>query len=94
MVCVGPEPTDPEKMPTITYYAEGKPDKRRTCRVKGNDFAKKITYRTTENAQELIKSFRLDYPLRVAVTVDMIATGTDVNGRSSQSLKCSSNRLR
>jgi hypothetical protein len=34
MVCVGPEPTDPEKTPTIMFYAEGKPDKRRTRRVK------------------------------------------------------------
>jgi len=44
----------------------------------GNDFAKKITYRTSENAHELIKTFRNDYNPRVAVTVDMIATGTDV----------------
>jgi type I restriction enzyme R subunit len=45
---------------------------------KGNDFAKKITYRTSEAPQELIKTFRNDYNPRVAVTVDMIATGTDV----------------
>lgn len=45
---------------------------------KGNDFAKKITYRTTENTDSLIKSFRIDPEPRIAVTVDMIATGTDI----------------
>ena len=45
----------------------------------GNDFAKKITYRNTgENPKELIKAFRIDPFPRVAVTVDMIATGTDI----------------
>lgn len=45
---------------------------------KGNDFAKKITYKTTEDPQTLIKSFRVDPYPRIAVTVDMIATGTDI----------------
>lgn len=46
---------------------------------KGNDFAKKITYRTDGGDPEaLIRQFRNDYNPRVAVTVDMIATGTDV----------------
>jgi type I restriction enzyme R subunit len=46
---------------------------------KGNDFAKKITYRTPGvNPEELISAFRNDYNPRIAVTVDMIATGTDV----------------
>ncbi|MGH8073524.1 MAG: DEAD/DEAH box helicase family protein [Lysobacter sp.] len=45
----------------------------------GNDFAKKITYRNTgESPQSLIKAFRVDPFPRVAVTVDMIATGTDI----------------
>lgn len=44
----------------------------------GNDFAKKITYRTTGDPEELIKAFRKDFNPRIAVTVDMIATGTDV----------------
>ncbi|MBC7103747.1 MAG: DEAD/DEAH box helicase family protein, partial [Parvibaculum sp.] len=45
----------------------------------GNDFAKKITYRNTgEDPKTLIKSFRVDPFPRVAVTVDMIATGTDI----------------
>ena len=46
---------------------------------KGNDFAQKITYKTTgEIPQNLIKSFRNSYHPRIAVTVDMIATGTDI----------------
>ena len=70
---------------------------------KGNDFAQKITYKTsvarllhkktlpdgTEveefqykssgvKAEDLITSFRNSYNPRIAVTVDMIATGTDV----------------
>lgn len=44
----------------------------------GNDFAKKITYQTTEKPKELIKAFRVDPFPRIAVTVDMIATGTDI----------------
>jgi type I restriction enzyme R subunit len=44
----------------------------------GNDFAKKITYQTTEKPKELIAAFRVDPFPRIAVTVDMIATGTDV----------------
>ena len=46
---------------------------------KGNEFAQKITYRTTGTTpQALIKAFRNSYFPRVAVTVDMIATGTDI----------------
>lgn len=46
---------------------------------KGNDFAKKITYRTDgADPEQLIRAFRNDYHPRIAVTVDMIATGTDV----------------
>jgi type I restriction enzyme R subunit len=46
---------------------------------KGNDFAKKITYKTDGGDPDaLIRSFRNDYNPRIAVTVDMIATGTDV----------------
>src|SRR6266481_1390397 len=45
----------------------------------GNDFAKKITYRTDgADSEQLIRQFRTDYNPRIAVTVDMIATGTDV----------------
>ena len=46
---------------------------------KGNEFAKKITYRTTgEKTEDLIASFRNSYFPRIAVTVDMISTGTDI----------------
>lgn len=46
---------------------------------KGNDFAQKITYRTTGKKPDvLIAEFRNSYFPRIAVTVDMIATGTDI----------------
>jgi type I restriction enzyme R subunit len=46
---------------------------------KGNDFAQKITYKTTGmSTDDLIASFRNSYNPRIAVTVDMIATGTDI----------------
>ncbi|MEO7940294.1 MAG: DEAD/DEAH box helicase family protein, partial [Burkholderiaceae bacterium] len=46
---------------------------------KGNDFAQKITYRTTgDKPENLISAFRNSYFPRIAVTVDMIATGTDI----------------
>lgn len=46
---------------------------------KGNDFAKKITYKIDgADPEQLIKQFRNDFSPRIAVTVDMIATGTDV----------------
>jgi type I restriction enzyme R subunit len=44
----------------------------------GNDFCKKITYNTQEDPKSLLAKFRNDYHPRIAVTVDMIATGTDV----------------
>lgn len=44
---------------------------------KGNEFAAKITY-SARNAKEQLKAFRTSPALRIAVTVDMIATGTDV----------------
>jgi len=46
---------------------------------KGDDFAVKITYRSTgRKPDEMIAEFRNSYNPRIAVTVDMIATGTDV----------------
>lgn len=46
---------------------------------RGNDFCKKITYRVTGvKPDDLITEFRNSYFPRIAVTVDMIATGTDV----------------
>lgn len=43
----------------------------------GNEFCKKITY-AAENPEAVLRSFRNSYNPRIAVTVDMIATGTDV----------------
>ncbi|HEV7800636.1 MAG TPA: DEAD/DEAH box helicase family protein, partial [Burkholderiales bacterium] len=52
---------------------------------KGNDFCKKITYHAKHpvtgkpaKSKELIREFCLSPTLRIAVTVDMIATGTDI----------------
>ena len=46
---------------------------------KGNDFCQKITYRTTGVKPEgLITQFRNSFNPRIVVTVDMIATGTDI----------------
>ena len=52
---------------------------------RGNDFAKKITYQSRHpatgrpaNGETLIQEFRTSPQLRFAVTVDMIATGTDI----------------
>ena len=44
----------------------------------GNAFCKKITYKVEEDPKSVLAQFRNDYHPRIAVTVDMIATGTDV----------------
>ena len=45
----------------------------------GNAFCKKITYNNEEeDPKSVLAQFRNDYYPRIAVTVDMIATGTDV----------------
>jgi len=44
----------------------------------GNDFCKKVTYKIDEDPKSVLNRFRNDYYPRIAVTVDMIATGTDV----------------
>ena len=43
-----------------------------------NKFCKKITYRSVEDPKTVLSQFRNDYYPRIAVTVDMIATGTDI----------------
>lgn len=43
-----------------------------------NRFCKKVTYKTDEDPKSVLAQFRNDYFPRIAVTVDMIATGTDV----------------
>lgn len=46
---------------------------------RGNEFCQKITYRTTgAKPEDLLASFRNSYNPRIVVTVDMIATGTDI----------------
>lgn len=46
---------------------------------RGNEFCQKITYRVTGvSTDDLISAFRNSYHPRIAVTVDMISTGTDI----------------
>jgi len=46
---------------------------------KGDEFCQKITYKVTwKKPEDLISDFRNSYFPRIAVTVDMIATGTDI----------------
>lgn len=44
----------------------------------GNAFCKKVTYKSEDDPKSVLAQFRNDYNPRIAVTVDMIATGTDV----------------
>ena len=44
----------------------------------GDDFCKKLTYKIKEDPKSVLNRFRNSYYPRIAVTVDMIATGTDV----------------
>ena len=46
--------------------------------AEGNEFCKKITYKVDEDPKSVLSQFRNDYYPRIAVTVDMISTGTDV----------------
>lgn len=43
-----------------------------------DDFCKKLTYKIQEDPKSVLNRFRNSYYPRIAVTVDMIATGTDV----------------
>lgn len=43
-----------------------------------NAFCKKLTYKTEEDPKSVLAQFRNQYNPRIAVTVDMVATGTDV----------------
>jgi type I restriction enzyme R subunit len=46
---------------------------------KGNEFCQKITYKVTgAKPADLIQAFRNSYHPRIVVTVDLIATGTDI----------------
>ncbi|MDM8564947.1 type I restriction-modification enzyme R subunit C-terminal domain-containing protein [Candidatus Halobeggiatoa sp. HSG11] len=44
----------------------------------GNEFCKKMTYKIDEDPKSVLNRFRNSYEPRIVVTVDMIATGTDV----------------
>jgi type I restriction enzyme R subunit len=43
-----------------------------------NEFCKKLTYKIQEDPKSVLNRFRNSWAPRIAVTVDMIATGTDV----------------
>ncbi|WP_424492726.1 type I restriction-modification enzyme R subunit C-terminal domain-containing protein [Salinimicrobium sp. GXAS 041] len=43
-----------------------------------NDFCKKITYKADDDPKSVLNRFRNSWAPRIAVTVDMVATGTDV----------------
>ncbi len=43
-----------------------------------NDFCKKLTYKSEEDPKSVLNRFRNSWAPRIAVTVDMVATGTDV----------------
>jgi type I restriction enzyme R subunit len=45
--------------------------------AKGDDFCEKITYRS-DKPEDLIRRFRTQFNPRIAVSVDMISTGTDI----------------
>ncbi len=44
----------------------------------GNEFCKKMTYKIDEDPKSVLNRFRNSWAPRIVVTVDMIATGTDV----------------
>jgi type I restriction enzyme R subunit len=44
----------------------------------GNDFCKKVTYKSPEDPKSVLSQFRNEFNPRITVTVDMIATGTDI----------------
>lgn len=44
----------------------------------GDDFCKKLTYRSDEDPKSVLNRFRNAYNPRIVVTVDMVATGTDI----------------
>ncbi len=45
--------------------------------ARGDDFCQKITY-TSDKPEDLIRQFRTQFNPRIAVSVDMISTGTDI----------------
>lgn len=58
-------------------HAEDIVQKVREVFAKGDDFCQKITYRS-DKPEDLIRRFRTQFYPRIAVSVDMISTGTDI----------------
>ena len=76
---------DPSWLPKTLIFAKDDTHAENIVRIarevfgQGNDFCKKITYNVSGvKPEELISEFRNSPAFRIAVTVDMIATGTDV----------------
>jgi len=76
---------DREEVPKTLIFAKDDSHAETIVRIvreefgKGNEFCQKITYKTTgKTPEDLIAEFRNSYFPRIAVSVDMIATGTDV----------------
>ena len=75
---------DREKVPKTLIFAKDDSHAETIVRIvreefgKGNEFCRKITYKSQKDPEELIAEFRNSYFPRIAVSVDMIATGTDV----------------
>lgn len=76
---------DPSWLPKTLIFAKDDNHAENIVRIarevfgQGNDFCKKITYNVSGvKPEELISEFRNSPAFRIAVTVDMIATGTDV----------------
>jgi type I restriction enzyme, R subunit len=44
----------------------------------GNDFCQKVTYKVSGDPEQIVTAFRTSYDPRIAVTVDLISTGTDI----------------
>lgn len=62
----------------IDSYAEDIIEIVREEFAESNQFCRKITYQSKEDPKMILNAFRNDYYPRIAVTVDMIATGTDI----------------
>jgi type I restriction enzyme R subunit len=76
-------PTRKETPKTLIFaktdsHADDIINKVREVYGQGNAFCKKVTYKADEDPDSILASFRIDYNPRIAVTVDMIATGTDI----------------
>jgi len=75
---------DREEVPKTLIFAKDDNHAETIVRIvreafgKGNEFCRKITYKSAQDPDELIAEFRNSYFPRIAVSVDMIATGTDV----------------